>query len=497
MIPVPLIGGGYQARSVIANAQRCVNYFPEPNRRDSPFPMTHYQRPGFRPKIVPTTQGACRCLYQATNGAAYAVIGSTVYSVDSAWTLTPLGSVSGLLDTPVSMIDNGTSVVIVDGSANQWSINLLTNAFALIVDGTGNFAGGTRVDYLDGFICWNRPSSPFWGATFDQLLTTDIFSRGRKATYADNISTLIARRTEMFVLGRLKGEIWYNTGGALFPFSRLPGAYIEYGCSAPYSVAAQDLNVYWFSSSLEGVGQVMKLKGYEAKPITSFALANAIQAMTVTSDAIGYCYQQNGHQFYVIHFPTEDQTWVYDETISEPELAWHQRAWTDTDGVLHRDRSNCFAVINGVPCVGDWENGTIYQLDPDYYLDTVLGLDYDITFIRGFPQITQAYNAKGEIEKAGGKSVTFHAVMADMDVGNAALVGTAQGQVGLRWSDDRGKIWSQTVMIGNGTPGQYSTNLKWPGLGLSSKERVFEIRHSLRGKAALNGLFVHAVINNV
>ena len=46
MSKVPLVGGAYQARSIIANAQRCVNLYPEENQSDAPFPTTHYQTPG-------------------------------------------------------------------------------------------------------------------------------------------------------------------------------------------------------------------------------------------------------------------------------------------------------------------------------------------------------------------------------------------------------------------------------------------------------------------
>ena len=45
---VPLVSGAYQARSLIAGAQRCVNLYPEHNPDDSqaPVPVTHYLTPG-------------------------------------------------------------------------------------------------------------------------------------------------------------------------------------------------------------------------------------------------------------------------------------------------------------------------------------------------------------------------------------------------------------------------------------------------------------------
>ena len=46
MAQVPLSQGAYTARNVIANAQGCVNLYPEPNPKDAPFPLTHYPAPG-------------------------------------------------------------------------------------------------------------------------------------------------------------------------------------------------------------------------------------------------------------------------------------------------------------------------------------------------------------------------------------------------------------------------------------------------------------------
>lgn len=48
MVLIPLTSGAYSSQSVIANAQRCVNLYPESNPKatNPPVPVTHYQRPG-------------------------------------------------------------------------------------------------------------------------------------------------------------------------------------------------------------------------------------------------------------------------------------------------------------------------------------------------------------------------------------------------------------------------------------------------------------------
>src|SRR5882672_10428812 len=135
MARIPLLGGSYVARSKIANSQRCVNYFPELNPKDSPVPVMLYQRPGFRP----LGQGPAlpvRGLYRASNGKGYAAIGQTVYAVTPDFTLTALGDMTSPLLGPVRMIDNGISIFVVDGSQYGYSIEMDNDAFAIIVDPT-------------------------------------------------------------------------------------------------------------------------------------------------------------------------------------------------------------------------------------------------------------------------------------------------------------------------------------------------------------------------
>lgn len=497
MARLPLVGGAYYARSVIGNAQRSINYFPELNRRDAPVPMTHYQRPGLVPRAAPAVADVGRCLYQASNGNQYCVIGSTVYSISAGWVLAPLGAITPGLTNPVSMIDNGTSVVIVDGSVNFWTILLATNVFALGIDATGNFAGGTRTDVLDTFIVWNKPSTNKYGATFSNVLTTNGLSFGAKATHPDPIVSLLVRRTEIVILGTQKGEIHYNVGGAIFPFARLPGSYIEYGLAAAYSLAASDISIFWLSKSLEGDGRsfIMRLKGYDVIAISNPAIADAMSKMSRTDDAVAYCYQQAGHSFYVISFPSGDQTWVFDDAIADPMMAWHQRAWTDSNGVLHRVRDNAFAVINGVNAVIDWENGTIYEHDPFTYTDTVADTVYGLSCIRSFPHLTQAYNEKGELEDTDGKSVLVKSFVAQMQCGTGARdVNGDPAKVALRWSPDYGVTWLQAQLQTAGAPGEYRTDPMWPSLG-TEKHWVFELSHSINGPAALNGAWIDAVIN--
>jgi hypothetical protein len=112
------------------------------------------------------------------------------------------------------------------------------------------------------------------------------------------------------------------------------GAFIQHGCAAKYSVAQMGDALFWLSQDKQGGNVVLKGQGYQAERISTHAIEVAIASYAVKSDAIGYTYQQEGHQFYVLTFPTADRTWVYDLVTGE----WHERVWLDSDGVEHRHR---------------------------------------------------------------------------------------------------------------------------------------------------------------
>lgn len=498
MARLNLIGGAYAARSIIANAQRCVNYFPELNRRDSPVPFTLYQRAGRRVLAqAPAGAAAGRGIYRASNGNGYCVIGQTVYSIAPGWVLTALGT----LDTPrannVAFIDNGVTVMLVDGSTVGYQIDLGTNAFSRIVDITGTFTGATSVATLDTFVLWNFPGTKNFGSTLSNSISFNALYIASKTAYPDPLMAVYVNRRELILFGALKSEIWYDVGASTFPFAILPGAYIEHGCVATYSVASYDIETFWLSRDLSGAFVVLKLRGYDVSRVSNHALEWALLQLHLSgadlSQAIGWTYQQAGHVFYVLTFPSGDQTWVFDASLGDdPTLAWHQESWQGQDGP-HRLRDGCAAYIYGTNVTLDYANGTLYAIDPTRYRDeNADGTFSPIVCTRTFPHIVQAWSQQvGQPAELDGKQVKISNVRLDFEVGYAVDPGS---QVGLRWSWDRGATYGNMIFKSSGDPGAYKTQPWWSQLGMEGRDCVIEVSHQINGPAALNGLWLDAEI---
>jgi hypothetical protein len=500
---LPLIGGSYTARWVGASAQRCINYFPELNPPDALVPVTHYQRPG----LAPLAQGPIapvRGLFRASNmrwrngawsGRAYAIIGDAVLDVSPTFALTQIGTVTPGLTNLVSYVDNGTTGLLVDGSPNGLEITLASNTTAPVADTTGTFQGSDRVDYLDTFIVGNTPGTNQFWTTHSNSLVFDPLYIAAKTDWPDPIASLIVNRHELLLLGEVKSEIWYDAGNPLYPLAELPGAYIEHGLAAIYSLASNDISVFWLHQDSQGQGMVLRQRGYDTKRVSNHALEYALKQMAKAStiyDAIGYCFQIDGHAFYVLHFPSGDQTWVFDDSMIDPVKAWHQEAWTDSNGVLHRHRGNCFANLWGKLCVGDYANGTIYEMDQDTYVDTVNEVPSPISCIRSFPHIAQGRMA-GTLQPVGtnGQRILVNKFWLDLECGNAPeSTAPNAAEIGLRFSIDKGRSWKNTVLQSAGAPGQYETQPQWQQPTGIARDIVFEISHSIAGASACNGAWI-------
>jgi hypothetical protein len=219
-----------------------------------------------------------------------------------------------------------------------------------------------------------------------------------------------------------------------------------------------DNTVYWLTSDERGYGTVQRANGYSPQRVSTHAVEFAISQMSRIDDAVAYTYQQEGHSFYVLNFPTAQQTWVFDAATD----LWHQRAWRDpADDTLKQDRVQCQMNFAGETIAGDWETGKLYVLDLDYFTDN----GDPIPRIRACPHLaTPDYQWQ-----------FFHALQVDMQTGVGLTTGQGSDpKAMLQWSDDGGYSWSNELWAPIGKVGERRARVKWRRLG-RSRDRVFKV----------------------
>jgi hypothetical protein len=469
----PILGSSYVARSINAADNRMVNLFPEVVPEGGKEPAFLNRAPGLKFQQTIGT-GPIRALWaHQTNGSDFYVVSGTQFYKVTGLTATPtlLGTVTGT--GPVSIADNGTQIFLAC-NPDGFIYNEVTNVFAKITD--PDFTGAVTVGYLDGYFVYNEPDSQkVWVTQLLDGTSVDPLDFASAEGSPDGLVAVNVDHREAWLFGTDSIEVWYDAGQTDFPLTRIQGAFNEIGCVAAFSIAKLDNGLFWLGTDARGQGIVYRANGYTGVRVSTHAIEYAIAQYGNISDAIAYTYQQEGHAFYVLTFPSANATWVYDVATQ----AWHERAgWDTAIGEFTRHRSNCQCNFGGNTVVGDFENGNIYTLDLDVYADNG-GIQKWLRSWRALP--TGQNNLKRTAQ---------HSLQLDCESGTGLVTGQGSDpEIMLRFSDDGGHTWSNEHLSKMGKIGEYYRRVFWRRLGMTLKlrDRVYEVSMTDPVKTAIMG----------
>jgi len=378
------------------------------------------------------------------------VIGQTIVGagITDGTIITALGTGSGGAGTyTVSASQTVTPAVTV--YASNWSVLPATD---------GAFEGGGTVDITDNYFVYNKPDSQLFAASDLLSPITDPLSFGSKDGSPDDLVAIIVDRREVYLLGEMSSEVWIDSGGVPFPFTRIPGTSTQQGIAARWSCARMGNSFAYVSRNNRGEATIVRMNGYFPERISTHAVENTLVGQNV-SDALAWTYQLEGHEVYVVTFPSIGEhglTWAYDNTTG----AWHKWLYTNNMGEYERHRGNCCAFFNQKVLAGDYENGKLYWVRQDYYTD-------DGQMVR---RLRRAPHLTSDLQRQ-----YFHELQIQFQPGVGLSTGQGEDpQAMLRWSSDGGSTWSNEYWTTIGKQGRYANRAIWRRLGWS-RDRVFEV----------------------
>ena len=377
------------------------------------------------------------------------------------------------------VIAAGTTVISVDtigltltmstpaiGNSFTDTVTLTIPVFGRITD-PGLLPKPERLWFIEGWIGVNSGGTRTFyttGPTPYQMLFPGLFE-SEKDSSTDNLVTHMENNREAWEIGERTSEVWFNSGGTNFSFSRIPGVGPQIGCAAKHSIARAGTQLCWLGRNEQGQNIVVVTSQYSWAKISTPAIDYEIAQYPVVSDAIGYAYEEGGELFYMLTFPTADVTWCFDFTAAQlnPSIAWHQRASYDPNaGVFHRHRSNCYMDFGDVRLVGDYQTGQIHQMSRAYYTDA----GNPLRCVRRTPHLWL---------KATRERMFFAQLQVEFTPGVGLQVGQGSNpQAMLRWSDDGGFTWSNEHWVTIGKAGETKNRAIWRALG-RARDRVWEV----------------------
>jgi len=378
----------------------------------------------------------------------------------------------------------------------MWALN-----FSVLPSSDGAFSGATSVDIMDNYFVYNRPDSQWWGASDLNSPISPALSYGVKDGGPDNLVSLIVDHREVYLLGEQSSEVWTDVGSVPFPFQRIPGTSTQHGIVAEFSVSRLGNSFAYVSRNNRGQGQIMQMNGYVPQRISTHAVENSLVNQTI-DDAIAWTYQLEGHEVYVVTFPSigsNGLTWCYDTATQ----MWHKWLYWESNQTYGRHRGNCCCVFQGMVLVGDYQNGKLYALDKTNYTDD----GNPIRRVRRAPHLVtdfqRQYFDELQIQFQPGVGTTGLSVnlvnysnnpeeyiiypeatltiaptqsfvIGNQGSGVPQNITTTQPKAMLRWSNDGGSTWSKEYWVGIGAQGKYQNRAIWRRLGMA-RDRVFEV----------------------
>jgi hypothetical protein len=375
------------------------------------------------------------------------------------------GSGTGLTLTLTFGTGTGTTGnYVINNSQTVTSRTMYALNFSEIPSTDGAFTGASCVDVVDNYFIYNRPHTQQYASSDLLSPITYGLAFASKFTGPDDLVSLIVDHGQIYLLGEKTSEVWADVGTFPFPFQRIPGASSQHGIAAEFSMARFGNSFAYVSRNDRGQAVVVQMNGYFPQRISTHAVENTLVNQDI-SDAVAYTYQLEGHECYVVSFPSLELTWVYDGSTQ----MWHKWLWCDNQNNFKRHRSNCSAFFQGVVLVGDYENGQIYRLDPNNYTDN----GQHIRRVRRCPHLVADFQRQyfDELQIQFQPGVGLQGIetfpLGDNDIG-------INPQAMLRWSNDGGSTWSNEHWAGIGKVGKYQNRIIWRRLG-QARDRIYEV----------------------
>ena len=414
------VGPAYQSQSPWADAERCINLYPE--AIESPGAARGsalYPCPGFSTHCT-FPEGPIRALF-AQDNRCFTVVGFKFYEVFSDGTYEQHGEVALNTDpaTITSSGDAGGELFITSGD-HGYIFTLATDTLSASV-----LTGVTIGAYLDGyFLALDAESSTLKVSGLLDGTTWDPTQIAQRTQGGDKWQGMAVNYAYIWLWGSQTAEVWQNLGTFPFPFAPVPNGFLTNGTAARFSSAGLGTDVMWLQANAQGDAMVLRSEGLSGVRVSTHAMEYAMQGYASVSDAVAFTYQDQGHEFYVLTFPSANVTWVYDTSTQ----MWHQRGfWNAPLNQFDAYRPLFHAQVFNLHLVGDRLTGTLYTMASDLYTE-VDGAG--IRRLRACPHVVRNQ-----------RQVTYPQLIVLLQTG-IGLAGSGQGsdpECLLRYSNDAGQ----------------------------------------------------------
>ncbi len=445
IVSLPLIGPTYTNRSLPVNAQVTRGFYAEINSQGGEIVSLH-PFPGL--KAFATGVGASRGAGRLSNNL-YVVMGNSLNKVGSTGVVTSIGTIDGS-GRCVLAEDQSGNLIIATGEGKPY----LYDGSTLTQGSDIDLPTASTVTYINRRVVYDGVGGDISFSDLSDPLSVNSLNVIIAESKPDDMLAVYAYKQQLLAFGERSIQPMYNSGTGNPPYSFIVNATHEIGLGATHSIASNNNHLYFLGSDLI----VYKMSGLSLLPIGNPSIGQAIENYSDVTDAFGICFAIDNMNFYMLSFPSGNETWLFNETAG----MWTNLAF-GTDGSHHLIAS--YEKIYNKHLVTDRRNGNVYELDFNTFTDNgeTIQRQRDTISVNG-----------GTFGKPG-STVFMNWIRLEIESGTSLV--TEESAIIMQYSDDNGRSWSSERWQYIGAQGEYRHKLVWYGLGMF-KNRMFRFRMS-------------------
>lgn len=372
----PIVGSLHEDIITKVDAERTINMY-EVASPEGKKPNYLHPTPGkkFIDSFPPLSVGRASFVYgDPPLQYTYFIQGDSIYRMDTSYVPVLISPAHFFTTTSghAVIIANEVQILFIDGfKCFMWTVATSTG-----IDNTPNLphpVGGFNpldITFMDASFLLISSSAGnqnrFYVSALNDGMTwslLDFALINSRPTILNGVDVL---QRKIFFFGQTKSEIWKDAGLADFRFRRENDLLLEHGVKAIDSISQAFNRLFYLSGDIDGVGSIMMVDGgISPQAISTRQMDERIQYYTKPEDAVGFAYKINGQVFYQISFTTDQHTFVFNASLSDPAkgmLHWHELEM----GNHTRDIANTHAFFNNQHFITSYNDNNLYEISNLY-----------------------------------------------------------------------------------------------------------------------------------
>lgn len=445
LIEVPLFGIGLHGKSPKVTSNKLTNAYYEFQKEEDGTRVAIYGTPGLSLKLDQGDTPWRGLQPFPSNNRLYGVHRGTFYEINNAWVSTARGTI-GTTTGRVDICDDGTRIAVVDGTeVYVYDTSTPATPIAAVADADRPTSPNTCMVQAGRLLTDENGTGQFKGSAAYAPTSWDALHFATAESNPDHVIRIVNYHGIVTLFGSYTIEFFSNVGGSGFPYARIMNADIEHGLAARWSVARFNGTYAFLAQNREGQVIVAMLNGYSPARISNFELETIINKYTNVASATGFGYMLGGHPMYQLNFPSDGKSHLYDASTDN----WSELTYNGTS----RHRAEMGVDFINQMIVADYENGRLYELDPDTLTDN--GVNISMVLV-------------GRHIRKNKKKVRISSIELGIQSGVGTVSGAGSDPVaGLRLSKDGGHSFGTQVFSGMGKVGEYKKRCIWRRKGIA------------------------------